>query len=65
MLTISEAAERVQTTRERLYKAIKRGDLVPFMQKSRHVLIEAGELARWAALPVLKGGRPRKKEGES
>ena len=64
MLTISEAAERVQATRERLYNAIKRGELAPAINKPRHVLIDAEELARWAALPVSKGGRPRKeKEG--
>ena len=60
----TKAAELAGTTRQRIYMAIKRGELrtlpdVPV------VLLDRDEVAAWAERPASKGGRPKKatKEG--
>ena len=65
LITISEAAALANTTRERIYSAIERRELVLIVDKPRVKLLDAGAVDAWGRKPKDKGGRPRKKNPDS
>lgn len=63
LITVPKAAELVGSTHQRIYNAIKRGELVPVPDLPVKVL-RSEDVEAWAKLPASKGGRPRKQADE-
>ncbi len=59
LIGITEAAALAQTTRTRVYNAIKRGDLTPAPDLPV-LLLDPEQVTRWGQNSPSKGGRPRK-----
>lgn len=60
LLSISQAAKVANTTRERVYHAIGRGELTPTITEPV-VLLDAAQVETWGAQPKSKGGYPKGK----